>query len=376
MIGRFKKVLLLILFPLFLLLLTPNVKADEIEIKDFKIVDKTDTTYIDTLLFKDDEVKNNITFNKLDDYINFEFKLNNTSKNIYTIEEIKDNNDNKFLNIDYSYDNKEITSGKSSVINIKISYKNLLKNVEEKKINNLVVTILLTKENGEEEEIVVPITGDKIKLSAVALLIAAIILIIILAKANIDKRLRFLILLVLLASPLVIFAAEQVEVDIIFNSLTVKGEFDKFNVIVDKDNGDVEEIIERQYGSTVGEIAEPLKRGYKFIKWVDENNEEVDKNTVVTSDINIKAIYEMVDYNIAYVLNGSSLLISNPNKYNIESNITLMNPTKEGYTFTGWTRNNEEVDKNTVVTSDINIKAIYEMVDYNIAYRNYIKWNL
>ena len=58
MIGRFKKVLLLILFPLFLLLLTPNVKADEIEIKDFKIVDKTDTTYIDTLLFKDDEVKN------------------------------------------------------------------------------------------------------------------------------------------------------------------------------------------------------------------------------------------------------------------------------------------------------------------------------
>ena len=137
MIGRFKKVLLLILFPLFLLLLTPNVKADEIEIKDFKIVDKTDTTYIDTLLFKDDEVKNNITFNKLDDYINFEFKLNNTSKNIYTIEEIKDNNDNKFLNIDYSYDNKEITSGKSSIINIKISYKNLLKNVEEKKINKL-----------------------------------------------------------------------------------------------------------------------------------------------------------------------------------------------------------------------------------------------
>ena len=200
---------------------------------------------------------------------------------------------------------------------------------------------MLTKENGEEEEIVVPITGDKIKLSAVALLIAAIILIIILAKANIDKRLRFLILLVLLASPLVIFAAEQVEVDIIFNSLTVKGDFDKFNVIVDKDNGDVEEIIERQYGSTVGEIAEPLKRGYKFIKWVDENNEEVDKNTVVTSDINIKAIYEMVDYNIAYVLNGSSLLIPNPNKYNIESNITLMNPTKEGYTFTGWTRNNE-----------------------------------
>ena len=342
MIGRFKKVLLLLIIPLFLLLTTFNVKADEIEIKDFKIVDKTDTTYIDTLLFKDDEVKNNITFNELDDYINFEFKLSNTSKNIYTIEEIKDNNDNKFLNIDYSYDNKEITSGKSSIINIKISYKNLLKNVEEKKINNLVVTILLTKENGEEEEIVVPITGDKIKLSAVALLIAAIILIIILAKANIDKKLRFLILLILLASPLVIFAAEQVEVDIIFNSLTVKGDFDKFNVIVDKDNGDVEEIIERQYGSTVGEIAEPLKRGYKFIKWVDENNEEVDKNTVVTSDINIKAIYEMVEYNITYVLNDGILTIANPDKYNVESNITLNNPTKEGYTFIGWTRNSDE----------------------------------
>jgi len=121
MIGGFKKVLLLLIIPLFLLFLTSNVKADEI--------------------------KNNIIFNGLNDYNTFEFKLNNKSNNKYTIEEIKNNNDNKILNMEYSYNNKEITSKSSSTISIKILYKNLLKNVEEERINNLIVTIILAKAN-------------------------------------------------------------------------------------------------------------------------------------------------------------------------------------------------------------------------------------
>ncbi|MBQ8131115.1 MAG: InlB B-repeat-containing protein, partial [Bacilli bacterium] len=49
------------------------------------------------------------------------------------------------------------------------------------------------------------------------------------------------------------------------------------------------------------------------------------------------AVWEPIDYNIDYDLDGGSL--ENPiNTYNIESDdITLSTPTKDGYTFTGWT---------------------------------------
>ena len=45
-----------------------------------------------------------------------------------------------------------------------------------------------------------------------------------------------------------------------------------------------------------------------------------------------------MEYTITYDLDGGSVATDNPTTYNIESrNITLVNPTREGYEFDGWT---------------------------------------
>ena len=58
------------------------------------------------------------------------------------------------------------------------------------------------------------------------------------------------------------------------------------------------------------------------------------------------AIYRANTYNITYTLNGGTISGSNPSSYTVsESNqtIAINNPTKHGYTFTGWTSNNSRL---------------------------------
>lgn len=58
-----------------------------------------------------------------------------------------------------------------------------------------------------------------------------------------------------------------------------------------------------------------------------------------------------VDYSISYNLNGGSVS-ENPTTYNVETNtFTLKNPTKPGYTFTGWTGSNGTTPQTTVSIS-------------------------
>jgi len=52
------------------------------------------------------------------------------------------------------------------------------------------------------------------------------------------------------------------------------------------------------------------------------------------------AVWQINTYTISYTLNGGSVT-GNPTSYTIVSNaITLKNPTRTGYTFTGWTGSN------------------------------------
>lgn len=78
------------------------------------------------------------------------------------------------------------------------------------------------------------------------------------------------------------------------------------------------------------------REGYTFEGWLPETAEKV------TGDAVYVAQWEPVVYPITYELDGGVNAAENPDSYTIESEtITIQPPTKEGYTFLGWTEGKE-----------------------------------
>ena len=83
------------------------------------------------------------------------------------------------------------------------------------------------------------------------------------------------------------------------------------------------------------------RNGYTFGGWYDSVvNKTYTAGTSVTVDSsrNFNATWNVVTYTIKYNLNGGTVSATNPTSYKVtDADITLNNPTKQGYTFTGWT---------------------------------------
>ena len=86
-----------------------------------------------------------------------------------------------------------------------------------------------------------------------------------------------------------------------------------------------------KFGAAINKPSEdPTKTGYTFAGW----SEKIPK-TMPANNLTVKAQWKVVNYSISYNLNGGTDE-GNPNSYTVESDFTLKNPTKEGYTFAGW----------------------------------------
>ena len=71
----------------------------------------------------------------------------------------------------------------------------------------------------------------------------------------------------------------------------------------------------------------------------------------LTDDVTLYADWQIVTYNITYVLNGGETIGENPTEYTIESqDITLADPTGK-HTFTGWYKDEALKEKITVITN-------------------------
>lgn len=96
------------------------------------------------------------------------------------------------------------------------------------------------------------------------------------------------------------------------------------------------------YDKTYGTLATAQRTGYSY-QWY--SNPEFPENALVTAETIVKipadhtlyAKWAPITYTITYNLDGGEVAGNNPTTYNIESNpIKLVNPTKTGYTFVGW----------------------------------------
>ncbi len=107
-----------------------------------------------------------------------------------------------------------------------------------------------------------------------------------------------------------------------------------------------------EYGEKATQPEAPVAEGYTFNGWFSDENCETafDFNTLITQDTTIYAKWTADGYTISYDLDGGENAAANPAGYNVESeDITLAEPTKTGYSFTGWTYDGQTEPTKSVI---------------------------
>ena len=135
------------------------------------------------------------------------------------------------------------------------------------------------------------------------------------------------------------------------------------------------------FGSTIDLTAiTPTREGYNFTGWsngtatFDGTETAVDINTENSAALTLTAQWTPKNYPISYDLGGGSVATANPASYTIETNtFTLNNPTRNGYTFAGWTGTNGTTKQTSVSiakgsTGDKSYTANWTATNYTISY--------
>ncbi|MDY4819576.1 MAG: InlB B-repeat-containing protein [Bacilli bacterium] len=135
----------------------------------------------------------------------------------------------------------------------------------------------------------------------------------------------------------------------------------------------VSEDTTNQYYTESVTIAAYTKNDTRFLGWYDEDNQLISTNAVYTftmsnRDRNIEAKWNY--FTVSYNLNGGTNNDSNPKSYTIDYNdITLYEPTRTGYDFTGWTYNGRVVTEiDPAWIENVTIVANWGAHSYSISY--------
>lgn len=108
----------------------------------------------------------------------------------------------------------------------------------------------------------------------------------------------------------------------------------------------------------------PTKEGYTFVGWYDKATDtKVEEKVKVKGNLVLVGKYEITNYQIIYQNEGNQ--VSNPTTYTMFSeDITLNNPTRDGYVFLGWYNGDTKVEK--IVkgsTGNLTLVAKWEVVN-------------
>jgi len=111
----------------------------------------------------------------------------------------------------------------------------------------------------------------------------------------------------------------------------------------------------------------PSKEGYDFAGWVIKgfwSDTKFDSSTNIKQDYNLSASWTASKFTVSYDLDGGVWSRSNDQSLNYNDKITTTKPTKDGHNFMGWLFDGALFDVNTPVKSNIVLKALWELPNY------------
>ena len=113
---------------------------------------------------------------------------------------------------------------------------------------------------------------------------------------------------------------------------------------------------EVDFGTAITAEAIPVKEGYTFSGWSEI------PSTMPASDVTISGTFTINKYKLTYTVDGK---VFKSSEVEFGSTITAEdNPTKEGYTFSGWSEIPE-----TMPASDVTIIGSFTVNKYNLTYK-------
>ena len=128
-------------------------------------------------------------------------------------------------------------------------------------------------------------------------------------------------------------------------TITAQWTVNQYTITFDTDGGSEVAPITQDYGSAITAPAAPTREGYTFTGW-----DKTIPATMPAGDMTITAQWTVNQYTITYDLDGGTAE-GNPDTYTVETDaFTLKNPTRPGYTFTGWSGTGLTGEDNLTVT--------------------------
>lgn len=111
----------------------------------------------------------------------------------------------------------------------------------------------------------------------------------------------------------------------------------------------------------------PVKDRCKFIGWLRNGSpiERIEAGSI--GDITLTATWQVNVFDVRYELDGGTNNPLNPSTYSSDSECNLYAPSKEGYSFVGWTCDGQQIDKIPEgTTGNLVLVAHWSISSYNV----------